>query len=61
MNEHLEKARENGFNESKAGKFFTERLSKQIAGEKEDEFYLKVKKIQKACRAFLKERTNMAS
>ena len=45
MDEHLEKARENGFNESKAGKFFTERLTAQLAGEKEDEFYVKVKRM----------------
>ena len=45
MDEHLQQAREQGFNESKAGKFFTQRLSAQIAGEKEDEFYLKVKRM----------------
>ncbi len=45
MDEHLEKAREQGFNESKAGKFFTERLTATLAGEKEDEFYLKVKRM----------------
>ena len=45
MDEHLEKAREQGFNESKAGRYFTEHVSAKIAGEKEDEFYLKVKKM----------------
>ena len=45
MDEHLQQAREQGFNESKAGKFFTQRVSAQIAGEKEDEFYLKVKRM----------------
>ena len=45
MDEHLEKAREQGFNESKAGRYFTEQVSAKIAGEKEDEFYLKVKKM----------------
>ena len=45
MDEHLQSARLSGLNESKAGKFFTQRLSAQIAGEKEDEFYLKVKQM----------------
>ena len=45
MDEHLEKARLNGINDSKAGKFFTQRLTAQITGEKEDEFYLKVKRM----------------
>ncbi len=41
----LEKARENGVNESKAGRFFAEKVSQQIAGKKEDEFYLRVKQM----------------
>ena len=45
MDEHLEKARKQGVNESKAGRYFTERVSAQIAGDKEDEFYLKVKEM----------------
>ena len=45
MSEHLEKAREQGFNESKAGRYFTAQVSAKIAGEKEDEFYLKVKQM----------------
>ena len=45
MSKSLEQARKNGVNESKAGRYFAERVSAQIAGEKEDEFYLKVKKI----------------
>ena len=45
LGRHLEKAREQGFNESKAGRYFAERVSAQIAGEKEDEFYLKVKEM----------------
>ena len=45
MDEHLEKAREQGFNESKAGRYFAEQVSAKIAGEKEDDFYLKVKKM----------------
>ncbi len=45
MDEHLAQAREQGFNESKAGKYFTERLASSLAGEKEDEFYLKVKRM----------------
>ena len=45
MDEHLQKAREQGFNESKAGRYFAEQVSVKISGVKEDEFYLKVKKI----------------
>jgi hypothetical protein len=45
LNAQLEKARENGVNESKAGRFFAEKVSEKIAGKKEDEFYLKVKQI----------------
>ena len=45
LDRQLEKAREQGFNESKAERFFAERLNAQIAGEREDEFYLKVKKM----------------
>lgn len=40
-----ERARLNGVNESKAGRFFAERVSKQIAGETDDEFYLRVKRM----------------
>lgn len=45
MDEHLEKAREQGFNESKAGRYFAAQVSAKIAGEKEDDFYLKVKQM----------------
>ena len=45
MDKSLEQARKNGVNESKAGRYFAERVSAQIAGEKEDEFYLKVKQM----------------
>jgi hypothetical protein len=45
MSSRLEKAREQGFNESKVGRFFTAQVSAKIAGEKEDEFYLKVKEM----------------
>ena len=41
----LIKAREQGFNESKVERFFAAQISAKIAGEKEDEFYLKVKKM----------------
>ena len=43
MDERLESARKYGVNESKAGRYFAELIGAQIAGEKEDEFYLKVK------------------
>ena len=45
MDEKKAKAREHGLNESKAGQFFKTQVSAQIAGEKQDEFYLKVKQI----------------
>ncbi len=42
---HLEKARRQGLNESKAGRYFAAQVSAKIEGKKEDEFYLKVKKM----------------
>lgn len=45
MDEHLEKAREQGLNESKVGRFFAAQVTAQIEGKKEDEFYLKVKQM----------------
>ncbi len=45
MDERKQSAREQGLNESKAGQFFKSQVSKQIAGEKQDEFYLKVKEM----------------
>lgn len=41
----IEKAREQGLNESKAGRFFAKQVSQKIEGVKEDEFYLRVKKM----------------
>ena len=41
----IEKAREQGLNESKAGRYFAAQVSAQIEGKKEDEFYLRVKQI----------------
>ena len=41
----IEKAREHGLNESKAGRYFAAQVSAQIEGRKEDEFYLRVKQI----------------
>ena len=43
IDEQMEKARQHGLNESKVGRFFQSRVSARIAGEQEDEFYLKVK------------------
>ena len=40
-----EEARRQGLNESKAGRYFKDKLSAQLAGEKEDEFYLRVKEM----------------
>ena len=45
MDEHLEKAREQGLNESKVGRFFAAQVTAQIEGKQEDEFYLKVKQM----------------
>ena len=41
----IEKAREHGLNESKAGRYFKMQVEAQIEGRKEDEFYLRVKKM----------------
>ena len=41
----IEKAREQGLNESKAGRYFAAQVSAQIEGKKEDDFYLRVKQI----------------
>ncbi len=41
----LEKARAQGLNESKAGRYFAAQVSKKIEGKQEDEFYLRVKKL----------------
>ena len=40
-----EKAREQGLNESKAGRFFKTQVEAKIEGKKEDDFYLRVKEI----------------
>ena len=45
MDAHLEKARQQGLNESKAGRFFKAQVEAEIEGKKEDEFYLKVKQM----------------
>ncbi len=45
LDEQIEKARSQGVNESKAGRYFAEQVSKQISGVKEDEFYLRVKEM----------------
>ena len=45
MDEQLLKAREQGLNESKVGRFFAAQVTAQIEGKQEDEFYLKVKQM----------------
>jgi hypothetical protein len=45
FSEKKEKAREQGLNESKAGRFFKTQVTAKIEGKKEDEFYLKVKEL----------------
>lgn len=47
--EKLQKAREQGFNESKAERYFAAQVATKIAGKKEDEFYLKVKRLLLEC------------
>ena len=41
----LERARAQGLNESKAGRYFTAQVTAQIEGKKDDEFYLRVKEM----------------
>ena len=43
MQAQMQRAKEQGLNESKAGRYFAERVSAQIAGKREDDFYLRVK------------------
>ena len=45
MDAQMEKAREQGLNESKAGRFFKTQVEAKIEGKKEDDFYLRVKEI----------------
>ena len=45
MDAQMEKAREQGLNESKAGRFFKSQVEAKIEGKKEDEFYLRVKEM----------------
>ncbi len=42
---HLQQARELGVNESKAGRYFLQKINDKISGVKDDEFYLKVKQM----------------
>ena len=45
MDAQMEKARQQGLNESKAGRFFKAQVEAKIEGKKEDEFYIKVKQM----------------
>lgn len=45
LDAQMEKAKEQGLNESKAGRYFKSKVSASLSGEKEDEFYLKVKEL----------------
>ena len=45
MEGQLTKAREQGLNESKAGRYFTAQVTAQIEGKKEDDYYLRVKEM----------------
>lgn len=41
----LERAKEQGLNQNEAGRYLKNKVSSSISGEKEDEFYLKVKEM----------------
>lgn len=45
MHQQLERARENGLNESRAGRYFKTQVEAKIADKQEDEFYLRVKEL----------------
>ena len=45
LDAQMEKAKEQGLNESKAGRYFKSKVSAAVAGEREDAFYLKVKAL----------------
>ena len=45
FSEKKEKAREQGLNESKAGRFFKTQVEAKIEGKREDDFYLRVKEM----------------
>ena len=45
MSLQKEKAREQGLNESKAGRYFKTQVEAKIEGKKEDDFYLRVKEM----------------
>ena len=45
IDEQMEKARQHGLNESKAGRFFKTQVEAKIEGRKEDDFYLRVKEM----------------
>ena len=45
LDQRMEKAKELGLNESKAGQYFIGKVSKSLQGETQDEFYLKVKEM----------------
>ena len=47
--EKMQKAREQGLNESKAERFFLSQIATKISGEQEDEFYLKVRDMLLEC------------
>ena len=49
MEEKLEKAKEQGLNESKAGRYFKSQVIGEISGEKEDDFYTRVKEMLLSC------------
>ncbi len=47
LDRNLTSAREQGINETRVERFFTDKITATLNGEKEDEFYLKVKELLK--------------
>ncbi len=45
LSSRLSRAKEQGINESKMERYFTERVTSKIRGEKSDDFYLKVREM----------------
>ena len=45
LNTHMENAKKQGLNESKAERYFKDKVASSLSGEKEDEFYLRVKRL----------------
>lgn len=49
MEEKLERVKSQGLNESKAGRYFKDQVTQEIKGEREDDFYTRVKTMLLEC------------